>query len=40
MDVLNAILLMVHFLGLAMGLAVSFSGMVMQGLISGRFAAR
>jgi uncharacterized membrane protein len=34
MDVLNPILLMLHFLGLAMGLAVSFSSMVMQGLMS------
>jgi hypothetical protein len=33
MSELNQILLILHFLGLAMGLAVSFSGMVMQGLI-------
>ena len=33
MSELNQVLLILHFLGLAMGLAVSFSGMVMQGLI-------
>lgn len=34
MDILNPILLMLHFLGLAMGLSVSFSGMVLQGLMA------
>ena len=34
MDVLNPILLILHLVGLAMGLAVSFSGMVMQGLMA------
>jgi uncharacterized membrane protein len=34
MDFLNQILLILHFLGLAMGLSVSFSGMVMQGLMA------
>jgi len=33
MDILNTILLILHFLGLAMGLSVSFSMMVMGGLI-------
>ena len=33
MDTLNRILLILHFLGLAMGLSVSFSGMVMGGLL-------
>jgi hypothetical protein len=33
MDILNRVLLVLHFLGLAMGLSVSFSGMVMGGLI-------
>ena len=33
MDTLNQILLVLHFLGLAMGLSVSFSNMVMGGLI-------
>ena len=50
MDVLNPVLLVLHFLGLAMGLSVSFSGMAMQGLMAraapaerdvlGRFAPR
>jgi hypothetical protein len=34
MDTLNQLLLVLHFLGLGMGLSVSFSGMVMAGLIS------
>ena len=34
METLNPVLLMLHFLGLAMGLSVSFSGMVMQGLMA------
>jgi uncharacterized membrane protein len=33
MDTLNQILLMLHFIGLAMGFSVSFSNMVMGGLI-------
>jgi uncharacterized membrane protein SirB2 len=33
MDRLNQLLLVLHFLGLAMGLSVSFSSMVMAGLI-------
>jgi len=33
MDILNRVLLVLHFFGLAMGLSVSFSGMVMGGLI-------
>ncbi len=34
MDTLNHVLLILHFLGLAMGLSVSFAGMVMMGLIN------
>ena len=33
MDLLNQILLILHFLGLAMGMAVSFSNMVMGGIM-------
>lgn len=33
MDVLNPVLLILHMLGLAMGLSVSFSGMALQGLM-------
>ena len=33
MNTFNIVLLILHFLGLAMGLSVSFSGMVMGGLI-------
>lgn len=34
MDIVNYILLILHFLGLAMGLSVSFSNIVMAGLIN------
>lgn len=34
MSVLNSVLLILHFIGLTMGLAVSFSNMVMGGLIA------
>ena len=34
MDLLNPILLILHFLGLAMGLSVSFANIVMSGLIA------
>jgi hypothetical protein len=33
-DTLNLVLLILHFLGLAMGFSVSFSGMVMAGLMN------
>lgn len=34
MDTLNQVLLILHFLGLTMGFSVSFSGMVMAGLMN------
>ncbi len=34
MNVLNEVLLILHFVGLAMGLAVPFSSIVMQGLVA------
>lgn len=34
MNALNEVLLILHFVGLAMGLAVPFSSMVMQGLVA------